>query len=431
MSYDVIVVGAGFTGLSAADELREAGFDVAVLEARDRVGGKVEPRVLADGLRVDMGAQFLCEDMPEVMGMVRRFGRTLVETPLDGLFVLQPPEPEAGAEALYRASAAIRERADTIEPRDPAIAGLTVGAWLERQQDTAAAKAAFRSVVEGLWCQDADRIPLWHLIDNDRRITNETTELQYFVGETMHSLAEALAAGLGDRLRLDTPAQRIEHGAGPVRVVTPNETLEARQVIVALPPVMASRVAYVPPLPEAISNSLVAWESGSVIKGFVRYDAAFWREAGLSGTVMWRDRHGLFACESSCDADHAMLVFFMGGPRAAFWGGLDEAAFRSQLLERLVAALGPRAGAPLEIVWRDWRDDRWSGGGYGDMVMDLGAYDAEDVLRAGLPPLHFASSDTALSYPGYVEGAIVAGRAAARKVMALLPSPAGRRGAGR
>lgn len=420
MSCDVIVVGAGFTGLSAADELRQAGVDVLVLEARDRVGGKVETLDLADGQRVDMGAQFLCEDMPEVMALVRRFGKTLVETPLDGVFVVQPPVPEADAEELYLASVAIRERANAIDPRDPTIAGLTVGAWLERQKDTTAAKTAFRAVVEGLWCQDADRLPLWHLIDNDRRITNEMTELQYFVGETLHSLADALAVRLGGRLKLDTPVERIEHDAELVRVVTARGAFEGRQVIMALPPVMASRVTYVPALPEALSASLGVWESGSVIKSFVRYDRAFWREEGLSGTVMWRDQHGLFACESSRDTGHAMLVVFMGGPHAAFWGALDEPSFRSHLLERLAVALGPRAGTPLEIVSRDWRGDRWSGGGYGDMIMDLGAYDAEAVLRAGHQPLHFASSDTALSYPGYVEGAIVAGRAAARKVMTLL-----------
>lgn len=420
MSFDVIVVGAGFTGLAAADELREAGFDVAVLEARDRVGGKVESRILGDGQHVDMGAQFLCEDMPEMMALVRRFGKTLVATPLGGVFVVQPALPEADAEELYLASVAVRERAVAIDPRDPAIAGLTVGAWLENQPDTAAAKTAFRSVVEGLWCQDADRLPLWHLIDNDRRITNEVTELQYFIGETMHSLADSLAARLGERLKLDTPVERIEYGAGLVRAMTQRGTFEAGQVIMALPPVMASRLTYVPPLPETLSASLGVWESGSVIKSFVRYEKAFWREEGLSGTVMWRDQHGLFACESSRDADNAMLVVFMGGPHANFWGGLDESAFRSHLLERLAVALGPRAGTPLEIVSRDWRGDRWSGGGYGDMIMDLDAYDAEAVLRAGHPPLHFASSDVALSYPGYVEGAIVAGRAAARKVMTLL-----------
>ena len=88
---------------------------------------------------------------------------------------------------------AIRERMNAIEPDDPAIAGLTVAAWLDRQDDSADAKAAFHSMIEGLWCQADRAVPLWYLIDNDRRITNEVSELQYFLGETMHSLADDLA----------------------------------------------------------------------------------------------------------------------------------------------------------------------------------------------------------------------------------------------
>lgn len=424
MRRDAIVVGAGFTGLAAAHELVAAGFDICVLEARNRVGGKVESRILEDGQRVDTGGQFLCEDMPELLELARRFGKTLVETPLDGESVMQPARSQREAEEIYAASVAIRERMLAIEPSDPAIAGATVSAWLGRQHDTAAAKAAFRSVVEGLWCQDADRVPLWHLIDNDRRVTNETTELQYFLGETMHSLAEDLAAALGERVRLDCAVEAIKYRPELVRLRTNAGPFEARHVIVAVPPVASRRIAYDPPLPARLATSLAVWESGSVIKSFVRYERPFWRERGLSGTVMWHDQHGLFACETSRDAGHAMLVVFMGGPRAAYWGELDEAGFRAELLSRLAAALGPEAAMPLEILRRDWSSDHWSGGGYGDMIMDMQAHDAETVLRAGQPPLHFVSSETALSFPGYVEGAIVAGREAARRVVELLSSAA-------
>ncbi|MGI6855327.1 flavin monoamine oxidase family protein [Mesorhizobium sp. 1B3] len=424
MRRDAIVVGAGFTGLAAAHELVTAGMNICVLEARDRVGGRVEACILGDGQRIDTGGQFLCEDMPEVLALARRFGKTLIETPLDGEFVVQPPTTEADAEKVYAASVAIRERMLAIDPADPHIAGLTVAAWLDRQDDTAAAKSAFRSVVEGLWCQDADRIPLWHLIDNDRRVTNEITELQYFLGETMHSLAGDIAAELGERVRLGCAVERIMYRPELVSLRTSVGLFEARQVIVAVPPVTASRIAYDPPLPERLAASLAVWESGAVIKCFVRYDRPFWRKRGLSGMVMWRDHHGLFACETSRDAGHAMLVVFMGGPRAAYWGELEEAGFRAELLSRLAAALGPEAAMPLEILRRDWTKDRWSGGGYGDMIMDMQAHDAEAVLRAGHPPLHFASSETALSFPGYVEGAIVAGREAARRVVELLSSTA-------
>src|SRR5262249_56926629 len=131
----------------------------------------------------------------------------------------------------------IRGRMNASDPDDRAIKGLTVGAWLDRQNDPSAAKASFHSLVEGLWCQPIGEIPLWYLIDNDRRITNEVWELQYFLAETMHSLADNLAAELGDRLVLNAAVETIERSGEKVRVHAVSKLLEADQVIVAVPPV--------------------------------------------------------------------------------------------------------------------------------------------------------------------------------------------------
>lgn len=419
---DVVIVGAGFTGLSAAHELKKAGIGFVVLEARDRVGGRVEARPNGLGELVDSGGQFLCEDMPELMALVSARGRTLVETYVDGEFLAQPPMTEAQAERTYAASMAIRERMNRIPPDDPAIAGLTVADWLGRQHDPQDVKAAFRSMIEGLWCQALQKIPLWHLIDNDRRITNEVTELQYFVRETMHALADDLAGDLGDRLRLGMPVSSVERRSEGVRVVTATGSIEARAVLVAVPPVMASRIEHSPPLPDTLAKALGAWQSGTVIKVLVRYARAFWRDRGLSGMVFWRDLPGLFACDVSKDDDHAALVVFIGGPLALRWREFSDAALRGELTARLEAAFGTDATAVLDISWRDWTDDRWSGGAYSDLIADVTATNAERTILDGAPPVYFAASELSPSFPGYIEGAIVAGRIAARKIIFGLQS---------
>ncbi|TIN66753.1 MAG: flavin monoamine oxidase family protein, partial [Mesorhizobium sp.] len=191
-----------------------------LLEARDRVGGRVESRLNGLGERIDSGGQFLCEDMPELMALIEARGKTLVETYVDGDFITQPTMSVQRAERIYDAAMAIRERMNGIDPDDVSIAGLTVADWLARQRDSADARAVFRSMIEGLWCMALDQIPLWYLIDNDRRVTNEVPELQYFVRETMHSLADDLARDLGDRLRLSEPVKRIEHSSQGVLVVS-------------------------------------------------------------------------------------------------------------------------------------------------------------------------------------------------------------------
>jgi monoamine oxidase len=278
-------------------------------------------------------------------------------------------------------------------------------------------------MIEGLWCLALDKVPLWHLIDNDRRITNQVPELQYFVGETMQSLADDLATDLGGRLRLNTEVTLIVHGPSGVRIASRWGIVEARAVLVAVPPVMAAKLAFSPPLPPDLARALSVWESGAVIKVLVRYASAFWRERGLSGMVMWRDLPGLFACDVGKDRDHAALVVFVGGPLALSWRGLGEAALRLELTARLVEALGPEAAALLDFSYRDWTGDRWSGGAYSDLIVDVTAVDAEAVIRAGVAPVHFASSELSPSFPGYIEGAIVAGRLAARKIAAQAEIP--------
>ncbi len=485
---DIVIVGAGFTGLSAARALKDAGVDFVLLEARDHVGGRVESRLNRLGERVDTGGQFLCDDMPELVALAKRHGKRLVETRFDGAPTTQPPAPAGEIERDYAASMAIRGRLKALSPDDPSIRGLTVADWLGRQPDSAVAKTGFRSMIEGLWCLALEELPAWYLASNDRRVTNTVSELQYFVDGTMHALAEDLARELGGRVVLGAAVQRIERGADGVRVIvdgsvppplTPPHkgegdfatapqnvnaddfdgngdvsvslplvgrgqgwgcaadgsdenpigvdepvvvTIDSRAVLVCLPPATAAKLDFSPGLPAPLRKALGAWRSGAVLKFFLRYPRAFWRDRGLSGVVMWRHPAGLFAFDASPDDAYPTLGFFVAGPVALEIIGLGEAGLKAKAIEWLVAALGPEAGKPAEVLLRDWTQDRWSGGAYSDLVVDITATDAEDVLRAGAPPVFFAASELSPSYPGYIEGAIVAGREGARQALAALQS---------
>ncbi|QDC01189.1 flavin monoamine oxidase family protein [Mesorhizobium sp. 8] len=423
----VVIVGAGFAGLSAAHALKHAGVDFVVIEAQDHVGGRVESRLNGQGERVDTGGQFLCDDMPEFLALARTYGRQLVETRFDGAPVRQPPLSVAEIERSYAGAMAIRDRLNGFSPDDPSLAGLTVADWLARQPDDDDARDGFRSMIEGLWCLALEDLPAWYLVSNDRRVTNEASELQYFIAGNTHSLAKAMARELGDRIRLDTEVTGIRHGTAGVQVTMAGVgdrplAIDARAVLICLPPATAAKLDYAPVLPTGLAGALGAWRSGAVIKLFLRYPHAFWRERNLSGVVMWRDPAGLFAFDVSPDEAHPTLGFFIGGPLAQETRALGEAGVKEKTIAWLVAAIGPEAGEPLDVMLRDWTNDRWSGGAYSDIVVDMGATDAEEVLRAGAPPLFFAASELSPSFPGYIEGAIVAGREGAKKVVATLQS---------
>jgi len=419
-SRDVIVIGAGFSGLAAAAELMAAGLDVILLEARDRVGGRVESTVLADGTRIDSGGQFLSRDMPELNALARRHGKAVARAYVEGDEVFQPPIPLARGYAIWEGVEKLREHIIRLDLEDPALKGLTVSQWIARQEgldpDVA---AAFLRLVDGLWCRSPDEVSFAWLASTDARITNEHSEMESFLAGTMHALAEAIAATLGPRLHLASPVTRIEHRPDSATVHTGDATHTARRVIIAVPPVMAGRIACDPPLPAPIRDAFAAWGTGQVIKAFVRYETPFWRARGLNGTVMWSAPHGLYACDASRN-DLNGLVMFIGGSFARTWHARPQAELERFIRDQLVAALGEEAGHILEISLRDWTDDPWSGGAYSDVVIDPEAPDPEAPLRAGHGPIRFAVSELSPSYPGYIEGAIVIGRLAAREMVSDL-----------
>lgn len=419
-SHEVIVIGAGFSGLVAATDLVIAGRDVVLLEARDRAGGRVESVRLSDGARIDSGGQFLCRDMTELAGLARAHGRAIVMAHADGDGIFQPPVPPSRGYEIWAGVEELRARIVRLDPADPALAGLTVSQWIARETDLDPdVAAAFLRMVEGLWCRAPDEISFAWFASTDARITNDHPEMESFLAGTMHALAEDLAAALGPRLRLSSPASRVEHGSGGAVVHAGNRRYTASRVIVSVPPVMASRIVYDPPPPTVVSRAFAAWGTGDVLKIFIRYEAPFWRMRGLAGTIMWSAPAGLYACDASRDGICG-LALFIGGRFARHWHRQPESELRAFVRDRLVAALGAEAGNIVEVSIRDWTDDPWSGGAYSDNVVDPQAGDAETPLRGGFGPIRFSSSELSPSYPGYIEGAITIGRLAAREAHAAL-----------
>ena len=414
--HDVIVVGAGFTGLTAASHLKDAGLDVVLLEARERVGGKVQSAHPDNGARVDTGGQFFCHEMHHLMALITKHGKKPVTTNSDGRTVFQPPAlPQEGNARLQQVEH-VRAKAKGCDLNDPALQGLTVADWIDRQHLPADVASSFGRLVKGLWCRSPEEIAFTFLASNDRRVTNTVPEMEFFLKDTMHSLAEDIASEIGSVVQTETPVTEIAYSSLGVDIIAGGRPFTADRLVVALPPVMIRRLQFFPALPVALQTALDAWSPGYTIKVQVSYSAPFWRKRGLNGTIVWEDPHGLYASDASHD-DYAGLVVFVSGPCARHWHPKPQSELGAFLRAKLVDALGAEAGEIQDLVIRDWVDDAWCAGGYGDVLTDLNMVGAEATISDGISPLIFASSEMSPSYPGYVEGAIVAGGFAASRVI--------------
>jgi putrescine oxidase len=444
LTRDVVVVGAGAAGLTAANELRKAGLSVAVLEARDRVGGRLHTDVI-DGAMLEVGGQWVSPDQTALIdtladlgletysryregdsvyvdgdGTLTRFTGEIFPVPeatekvmvdlietLDRMVAeIDPDRPweHPDAEALDRTSfeAWLAERTDDQEARDN-IALFVAGAMLTKPPH------AF-SVLQAL-LMAASAGSFSHLVDADFILDKRV------VGG-LQQVPLLLAERLGDDVFLDQPVRRIEWSAQGVTVETDRMTVRGRFVILALAPVLYPRITFSPPLPRLQHQMHQHLSMGFVIKVHAVYDRPFWRDQGLSGTAFSPYELCHEAYDNTNHADErGTLVGFVSDRHADDVFRLSAEERKERILESLSHYYGPEAKNPIVYYESDWGTEEWTRGAYA-ASFDLGGlsrYGAD--LREHVGPIHFACSDMAgLGYQ-HVDGAIRMGRSVASQIV--------------
>jgi monoamine oxidase len=234
-------------------------------------------------------------------------------------------------------------------------------------------------------------------------------------------IAERLAAALGSAVRLSAPVSRIKVRDGNVTATTPAGQFEARQIIVTAPPLLAGRIDYEPALPPWREQLTQRTPMGSVIKCQVIYDEPFWRRAGLSGQATGDGAGSRVVFDNSPpDGSPGVLLAFLEGDEARRLGRESLAVRRQAVVDSLVRYFGPKAGSPERYLERDWQQEKWSGGCYGTLFGPNVWTRYGPALRTPIGPIHWAGTETATIWAGYMEGAIRSGGAAAQAVLASL-----------
>lgn len=442
---DVVVVGAGMAGLVCAHRLRRRGVEVLLLEACPQAGGRTVG-LEVDGEVADLGGQFIGPGQDRVYALAAELGvatfatytagANLLETETGRLRRFRGMVPKLGPLTLLdvaRAQSRLDRLARTVDTEAPwrgpnatVLDGQTLQSWIDRTARTRGGRRLLVLACQAIWACEPSELSLLHALFYIKA-AGSLTALTDFEGGAQqdrldggaYGLANRLAEQLGTALRLNAPVRRIEHDDSGVTVTIEDGTAwRARHVVVAAPPPLAARITYHPPLPAARDNLLQRLPMGSVIKCIATYPEPFWRPAGLSGAVLsMRGPFALTADSSPPSGQRGVLIGFVNGAAARDLAPRSPADRRRVLLDALARLFGRQASTPVSFVERNWNEQPFTRGAY-SAVFPPGAWtQLGSALRAPVGRIHWAGTETAARWYGYIDGAVRSGEAAADAVI--------------
>ncbi|MFG2758578.1 flavin monoamine oxidase family protein [Streptomyces wuyuanensis] len=437
MNHDVIVLGAGLAGLAAARDLAAAGADVLVLEARDRVGGRVEQTTLPDGRLVQLGGEVVGRAHTAYLELAAELGLALVPsyvaepghlaraTP-EGVSAGDPPHWFGpGDDACHRRlTTAFTALAAGVDPDDPwshpeaaALDALSVADWLRSEGASPAVVRLWEIGQLALASGSYERTSLLSALRKHAAVPGGDDREHYDyedweglrVAEGSATVALRMAGELGHRVRTGTPVERLAVRPGRCAVrVAGGETLTASAVVSALP-VGPLRAVAVSGVSDERLASLHRQRQAVAAKFTAAYDKPFWRDSGLNG---------LSECEgvlgSTWPQNEGVLSALVPPERYGVLLGMPGALRTPELLADIARLYGDEARTPLSSHVRMWGTDPWTQGYVTQWVPG-------DVTAVGPrhgthePPFYVCGSDQWVA--GYMEGAVRTGRAAAKEAL--------------
>lgn len=447
-TYDTVVVGAGVTGLTAALRLAEAGQRVLVLEARDRVGGRLRTET-HDGAHFEIGGQWISPDQTALIEMVDELDLDTYSRFREGdsLYIaadksarrftgeVLPVSEQTNAE-IDRLVTILDKLAADMDPDRPwehpmadELDRVTFGQWLEGQTSDLEARDnialyigpamitkpvwSFSALTAVLMCASAGSFT--HLVDADFILDKRV------VGG-LSSVPAALGAKLSGKIRLSADVTHVRQDADGVVVTVDGEDIAADRVILALPPTHVRRIRITPDLPWQHRSGREHQSFGLVIKVQAEYDTPFWRESGLSGTgfAPYEPVHEVYDntwARGAGEDGGGMLVAFVSGLHADEVGRLSEDERRTRILSGLATYFGDRALQPRVYQESDWQHQELTGGAYATSF-DVGSMTRYGhTLREPVGRIHFGSSDVAGLGFQHVDGAVRMGSLLARTIL--------------
>ncbi len=428
----VVVIGGGFSGLACAFELKAAGYDVTVIEARGRVGGRVLSfDDMVPGKNVEGGGELIGSNHPTWVGYKDRFNLEWLDVSewdadypilLDGK-MLTGEESEKLYEEMDAALAGMNEDARPINAEEPwksdnaeALDRRTLKEWIEALEASDLCKAGITAQLAGDNGQSTVR---QSYLGNLTQVKGGGVEAYWTESEIYRckggnqQLAKHLAESIGpDRVVLKLPVTSVEQKGGAM-VVTCRDgrTIECDDVVLAVPPTVWGKIQFRPGIPSAFNPQM-----GTNVKYLAAVKGPYWKDAGLApdsltnGDIAWT-----WEGTDAQEGDGACLVAFSGGPGAERIRARAPEEREKAYAEAFEAIYPGFRDNLAKTRYMDWPGDPLTMTGYSfpapGQVTTVGP-----LLRKGLDRLHFCGEHTSYQFVGYMEGALNSGASLAKRL---------------
>jgi monoamine oxidase len=446
MKYDVIVIGAGYAGLTAARNLKRAGRNILLIEARDRVGGRIYTKWVDATTYVDLGGQWIGPNQQKMYELCKEYNTETFATFDKGkssLYFLDqlkryrgliPPLPifallnlNKGIQRITRLSKQIVLEQPWLSPDAAVWDKMSAEDWIQRTMKNDKARSLFMVAFEAIFATHPANISMLHVLfyvksgkDFDTLMNIKKGAQQDRIMGGAQSVCNKMADELKEQLHLNKAVISISQNDDGVEVKGTDFLFEAKKIILAIPPAVAGKIHYEQALPENRVRLMQQQFMGNVVKCYAIYKKPFWRDGNLNGLSAMPDEFVSVTFDNSPkDGRKGILMGFALAEKAKQLMQFDEAKRKELVLGCFSKFLGDEALQCEIYLDHYFTDEAWSLGCYAGMMPPNSITTCGAALREPCGNIHWAGTETSDIWNGYMEGAVLSGERVSRELMHL------------